>query len=66
MLVTIIVPCYNEEAALPFFLREIKKWEEKLNKTYGCAFELLFVNDGSQDHTLSVLRKFSKEEPNVR
>ena len=66
MLVTIIVPCYNEEAALPFFLREIKKWEEKLNKTYGCAFELLFVNDGSQDHTLSVLRRFAKEEPNVR
>ena len=66
MLVTIIVPCYNEEAALPFFLREIKKWEEELNKTYGCAFELLFVNDGSQDHTLSVRRRFAKEEPNVR
>lgn len=66
MLVTIIVPCYNEEAALPYFLREIKKTETEMNAVYGCSFELLFVNDGSKDDTLSVLRKFSKEETNVR
>ena len=66
MLVTIIVPCYNEEAALPYFLREIKKTEADMNAAYGCSFELLFVNDGSKDDTLSVLRRFSKEETNVR
>lgn len=66
MLVSIIVPCYNEEAALPFFLREIKKTEAELHDAYGCDFELLFVNDGSKDGTLSVLREFSRQEANVR
>lgn len=66
MLVSIIVPCYNEEAALPFFLREIKKTEAELRTAYGCDFELLFVNDGSRDGTLSVLREFSRQESNVR
>lgn len=66
MLVSIIVPCYNEEAALPYFLREIKKKGSEMHAAYGCTFELLFVNDGSTDGTLSVLREFSKEETNVR
>ncbi len=66
MLVTIIVPCYNEEAALPFFLEAIQKTEAEMTAAYGCGFELLFVNDGSKDGTLSVLRQFAKETPNVR
>ena len=66
MLVSIIVTCYNEEAALPFFLREIKKTEAEMTAAYGCGFELLFVDDGSRDGTLSVLRQFAKEDPHVR
>ena len=66
MLVTIIVPCYNEEAALPYFLEAIQKTETEMSAAYGCGFELLFVNDGSRDGTLSVLRRFAKETPNVR
>ena len=66
MLVTIIVPCYNEEAALPYFLEAIQKTEAEMSAAYGCGFEMLFVNDGSKDGTLSVLRRFAKEMPNVR
>ena len=66
MLITIIVPCYNEEAALPYFLDEIKKTEAEMAAAYGCSFELLFVNDGSKDGTLSVLRKFAKEDSKIR
>ena len=66
MLVSIIVPCYNEEAALPYFLKEIKKTEAELHDAYGCRFELIFINDGSKDHTLSVLRDFAKDDPSVR
>ena len=66
MLISIIVPCYNEEAVLPLFLREIRLIEEKMHSDYGCAFELLFVNDGSSDQTLSLLRKFAKESSGVR
>ena len=66
MLVSIIVPCYNEEAALPYFLKEIKKTEAELTAAFGCRFELLFINDGSRDSTLSVLREFAKSDPTVR
>ena len=66
MLVTIIVPCYNEEAALPYFLEAIQKTEAEMSAAYDCGFELLFINDGSKDGTLSVLRRFAKETPNVR
>ena len=61
MLVSIIVPCYNEEAVLPLFLEEIRKTEEELSALWGCGFELLFVDDGSKDGTLEVLRKASGE-----
>ena len=66
MLVSIIVPCYNEEAALPYFLKEIKKTEAELQDAFGCRFELIFINDGSKDNTLSVLRDFSQNDPSVR
>ena len=48
MKISIIVPCYNEEAALPIFYKEVKKVLMGLTSTY----ELIFVNDGSKDHTL--------------
>ena len=66
MLVSIIVPCYNEEAALPYFLQEIKKTEAEMHAAYGCSFELMFINDGSSDKTLSVLRGFANSDPSVR
>ena len=66
MLISIIVPCYNEEVALPYFLKEIKKTETEMHTAYGCRFELIFINDGSKDHTLSVLRDFAKNDPTVR
>ena len=66
MLVSIIIPCYNEEAALPYFMEAIQTTEAEMTAAYGCGFELLFVNDGSRDGTLSVLRRFAKETPNVR
>lgn len=50
---TIIVPCYNEEEALPVFYQEIKK---VLNEMPQVEPELLFIDDGSRDNTLRVLR----------
>ena len=66
MLVSIIVPCYNEEEALPFFLKEIQKSQAEMTAAWGCTFELLFVDDGSRDGTLAVLRRFARENPTVR
>ena len=66
MLLSIIVPCYNEAEALPYFLAEIQKTGEELRAAFGCDLELLFVDDGSKDKTLDVLRAAAKQEPNVR
>lgn len=66
MLISVVVPCYNEEAALPYFLREIKTVETQMYAEFGCRFELLFVNDGSRDGTLEILRQFAREEAQVR
>lgn len=65
-LLSIIVPCYNEEAALPFFLPEIQKTAEELWAKYSLSSEFLFVDDGSRDGTLNLLRQYAREDPRVR
>lgn len=66
MMVSIIVPCYNEEAALPYFLEAIRKTETEMTAAWGCTFELVFVDDGSRDGTLAALRAAAREDPGVR
>ena len=63
---SIIVPCYNEEASLPFFLREIKQVADNMSATYSLEFEILFVNDGSKDNTLLLLRDAVKQDLRIR
>ena len=64
--ISIIVPCYNEEAALPYFIREIREVMDKMEPKYSVAFEVLFVNDGSKDKTLELLRTFSREDSRLK
>ncbi len=59
--VSLIVPCYNEQAALPVFYRETMKVLEGMD----CAYEFIFVDDGSTDDTLSILRGFGGENEQV-
>lgn len=65
-MVSVIVPCYNEEAALPYFLREIRLVADNLSATKNLCFEFLFVDDGSWDKTLQLLREFAAEDDRVR
>nr|WP_325304794.1 glycosyltransferase family 2 protein [uncultured Dysosmobacter sp.] len=65
-MVSIIVPCYNEEAALPYFLEAIRKTEAEMTAAWGCTFELVFVDDGSRDGTLEALRAAAREDPGIR
>ncbi len=51
-MISIIVPCFNEEESLPLFYREAGSVLESLDTDY----ELLFVNDGSSDGTLSIMQ----------
>ena len=64
--ISIIIPCYNEEAALPYFFSEIRKVADNMTATYELCFEFIFVNDGSKDGTLNLLREFAAEDNRVR
>ena len=62
--ISIIVPCYNEEESLPLFYREVNKVIEKMKDK--CSFEYIFINDGSTDKTLEILRNIAVVNNNVR
>ena len=59
---TIIVPCYNEEEALPYFYEEISKIRQQLTEI---SLKLLFINDGSTDNTLATLKKLASSDNSV-
>lgn len=54
LLLSLVVPCYNEESALKSFVRELQNIIPRLE---GFRTEVIFVNDGSQDGTLGVIRE---------
>ena len=62
MKISLIIPCYNEEAALPFIYKELVLVSSQL-KDY--EFDYLFVNDGSSDRTLSILKELAASDPRV-
>lgn len=61
--ISIVVPCYNEQETIYPFLEETQKIEQKLKKQL--VFDYIFVNDGSKDDTLNVLREVASRFPNV-
>ena len=60
--ISIIIPCYNEEDTIPLIYNELKKVSN--NMKYD--FEFIFVNDGSIDNSLSVLKKLSAKDKQVK
>jgi glucosyltransferase len=61
--VSIIVPCYNEELGLDLFYKECVFWISKIEKYY---FEFIFINDGSADSTLEVIKQLSILDERVK
>ncbi|MBE6138389.1 MAG: glycosyltransferase family 2 protein [Firmicutes bacterium] len=61
--ISIIVPCYNEEEAMPIFYQEIIKVANEMKKV---EFEFIFINDGSKDNTLQVARELHEYDKRVR
>ena len=61
MLLSLIVPCYNEQEALPLFYRETTSVLREMD----CDYELILVNDGSKDKTLSVMKGLAAADPCV-
>ena len=60
--ISIIIPCFNEEETIPFFYEEINK----ISKEIKYNFEFIFVNDGSRDNTINVIKKYSKIDKRVK
>lgn len=59
---SVVVPCYNEQEALPIFYQEIIKVADKLK---NLEFEFIFVNDGSKDATLHEMKQLKEIDPRV-
>lgn len=57
--ISIIVPCYNEQQTLPLFYKEIVSIIEKMNYI---NFEIIFIDDGSNDKTLDILRELKEKD----
>lgn len=60
---TCVIPCYNEEEAIPEFYREMQKIRKQMEEEL--KFTLLFVDDGSSDRTLEILKRLSGEDEQV-
>lgn len=61
MTISVIVPCFNEEESIPLFYQAMGK----VRPETGEDFEYIFINDGSRDRTLAVLRELSQKDPAV-
>ena len=61
--ISVIVSCYNEEESLPLFYKEMNKVMEEMA---GNEFELVFVNDGSSDKTLDVIKSLREKDTRIR
>lgn len=62
-MISVIIPCYNEEESLPHFIKEMNKIINEMKKV---KFELIFVNDGSKDKTLEILKEMASEYKYVK
>lgn len=61
--ISIIVSCYNEQEAIPYFYDEIVKVSSKMDYV---DFEYLFVNDGSKDKTLEIIKDLAQKDKRVK
>ncbi|MDD4850839.1 MAG: glycosyltransferase family 2 protein [Gemmiger sp.] len=66
MQISLVVPCYNEEEALPLFYKEAARVAAQMKASHGAEFEFVFVDDGSKDGTLRVMRALRAQDARVR
>lgn len=62
--ISVIVPCYNEEESLPLFYKAIVGVSNEMKAV--ADFEFLFINDGSRDRTLEILKEMHYADSRVR
>lgn len=61
--ISVVVPCYNEEKAIPYFYREIGSVQKNMSEY---EFEIIFVDDGSKDQTLTVAKELANKDNQIK
>jgi glycosyltransferase involved in cell wall biosynthesis len=61
--ISVIVPCYNEQEAIPYFYDEMTRVEKTMT---GYDFEMIFVNDGSKDKTMDIILEYAQKDSQVK
>ncbi|MGL4518132.1 MAG: glycosyltransferase family 2 protein [Phocaeicola sp.] len=62
MNISVVIPLYNEEESLP----ELHAWIKRVMEEHHLSYEIIFVNDGSTDHSWQVIEKLSQQHPEVK
>jgi len=57
--ITLVIPCYNEEESLPFLEKELEKLLKKMNNV---QFEIIMIDNCSEDNTLKIMKKLHKQD----
>ena len=60
--ISVVVPLYNEEESLP----ELASWIKKVMDANGFTYEIIFVDDGSNDRSWEVIQELSKNNPFIK
>ena len=63
--VSIVVPCYNEQEALPYFMNAITEISDGL-ESRGKKIEIIFINDGSTDQTMKLIKSYAQKDARVK
>lgn len=61
--VSLIIPCYNEEESINILYNELLKVSKELKNN---SFEYIFIDDGSSDNTLDIIKELNKRDKNVK
>ena len=63
--ISLIIPCFNEEESLQPLYKELCFVSDSMKEQYGVDYEFLFINDGSVDRTLPILREMAEKDNRV-
>ena len=61
-LISIVVPCFNEQEALPIFYDTITP----ILKNLGLKYEIILVDDGSKDNTSNIMKNLAEKDDNIK
>ena len=60
--ISVVIPLYNEEESLP----ELSAWISKVMDAHNYSYEVIFVDDGSTDHSWQTICKLRDESPSIK